>query len=367
MAYICYFSALIGNFLACFRKRQSLFILLLTLCVILLLWVGNTEGPDIANYHIHFATSGERIFKYGFYQILYNYPIYLFREWGFSFYQYRFWATLVSWILILGALNKLKTNIHLVLFAYLFVGFFMEGIQMRNFFALPFLLLGIVILVKKIPFWRIWFLVMVGLAASIHSSFIVYVIFALIPTNGKIQNKILWLYALGALGTITFFLLFRNQLQVLINLLISFDEVRGLHYTQKSTRLGILVPVFLQAFAIFIITFIKVKLISYTNKKELDEEIKQDIQTVSTILWIDVFATYLISFCILEITFYRLIRNLLLVNWLAIGIGSKYLRKNICFWLFATGYLVAWIFAEFVIWNDWYNILPYFFTYNLYL
>ena len=366
MTYIFYFTALIANYFASWRRKQSVMVLLLTLAVILLLWVGNGDGPDIANYHIHFVTSGERLFKYRLYQILYNYPMFFFREFNFSFYQYRFWVTLLSCGIIYKSLCKFNTNIHLVLFAYLCLEFFMEGIQMRNFLAIPFLLVGFVILAKRMFCWRVWFLLTIGLATSIHSSFLAYSIFVFIPSsNVRIKNKMLWACLLGAIGVIAFFFFFRSQLGFLINALVSFDETRGLHYTQKTTRLGILVPIFLQSLAIYIVNFIRLKISQCNDKSK--KNIAADIQTVTTILWIDVLATYLISFCILELTFYRLIRNLLLINWVAIGIGTKYFHKDMIFRFMKWGYLFSWIIAEFVIWNDWKNILPYFFTSNLYL
>ena len=365
MTYFLYFVTLVSNFLVSLRKKPNLVVLLFTLGIILLLWVGITEGPDIANYHMHFVASEARVLRYAFYQFLYNYPIYFFRELGFSFYQYRFFVTIFAWLLILYSLKLLRTNIHLVLFAYFIVEFFMEAILIRNFLALHFLLLCVVFLVKQCFLWRVWFLLAVGLAASIHSSYWVYIVLVFVPSLVDAKDRTICLVGLGALFFISFFFLFRNQLSWFSNFLISFDETRGLHYTQKTTHLGVLIPMFLQMFAILIVNFVRLELIKYRNSGNKD--LSLPIRTVSIILWIDILSSYFISLCILELTFYRLIRNLLLVNWIAIGIGSNYFKKNVIFNILIMGYLCAWFIAEFIIWNDWHYIIPHFFNGNLYL
>ena len=341
MTYFLYFASLISNYLASWRKKPSVGILLFTAFVILLLWVGVTDGPDILNYHMHFARVEERLAFNGWHQIGFNFPVYMLKILGCSFYQYRFTATLIAMLLIYICLKKLSTNIHIVLCGYLLSEFFLEGVQFRNFLAIPFLLIGILILIRRMRMWRLWYAVTIAIAASIHNSFWVYLLFLFVPDTRSNIKKIAWVYGMIALVLTAFFFVFRNHLDIVSNFLISFDETRGLRFTHYVTRLGILVPVTLQSLAIIIVGFI-CKKISRVPDVNL-----QDLKTVQIILGINLLACFFLPLCILQITFYRLIRNLLLVNWAAIGIGGKYFRRNVIFKVLIFSYILAWMLAEF--------------------
>ena len=224
-----------------------------------------------------------------------------------------------------------------------------------------FVLFGVLLLIRRNPGWRIWYILTILIAAFIHNTFVVYLIFLFLPAPHSSIRKIIWVYGLLALGLTIFFFMFRNHLNVITNVLMAYDERRTLQFSHYVTKWGTFVPVILQGMAIYTVRFIRLKLSKRHNISQ------QDLQTIQTILGIDLLACFFLPLCILQITFYRLIRNLLLVNWAAIGIGSYYLRKNLIFNLLVIAYMTAWMIAEFRLMNTFEAIVQPLFSSNLYL
>lgn len=368
MTYLVYFFALVSNYWMSRKKQNSIFILISTAIIMLLLWVGNTEGPDIANYEMTYSRVSFVLKEKGSYQFIYYSVMWLLNSLGMTFYEYRFIITLVGLIILFICIRKFNTNIHLVIFMYLLTEFFLDGIQIRNFLAMSFLIIGIVILVERKKFWRLWYTFIIIVASLIHISFFVYLIFLFIPSSNYNKGKLIKVHGIVGLLLTLFILSFGRQLlDVLISLLIYVDARKVESYTQVSSNFGAIIPITLQLLGIFVSRHVYRNLSRLKQNKPNDKKIEKDCNVTKTFFWINLLSCYLIPFSIIEITFYRLIRNIVLINFITLGIGKKYFKESNNILLIIIIYIIAWITTEFFILNDLEKIVLPFFTSNRYL
>lgn len=364
MIYFWFGFILICNILAARKKRINSLVLLMTVVFIMLFWVGNTDGPDIRNYmnnyvsiNSGFLSSSNQILYYGSMNIL--------RQWGLTFYQYRFVMNIISLILMLIALYMTGTNVHFVLSLYFLQLLFLDGIQIRNYAAIPFLLLGFVVLIKQVKHWRIIYTVFVIIASMFHVSFWVYLIFLFIPTWQYNKKRMLKIHAAVGIIITAIVFRFRGQMASLVAALNLIDSVRASGYTSASTDMGALIPIGLQICGIYITWYVYNRMEKYSLIYTDDEELLRNTNYCKFIFWINLLACYLLPFSIVQLTFYRLIRNILLVNFVTIGIGRKYFRGTKLALLTIT-YIGIWIVAEFVLLNSFENVVFPFFESNMY-
>ncbi len=355
--------AVILNSYFCFRSRLNKFTVVFTSVSILLIWVWNNSGPDISNYVAQYSVIDQADFSTNGYQIIYNIVMYLFAKSGFSFYTYRLILSLVSLVALFFTLKVINPNVHVVILMYLLTQFFLDGIQIRNFFALPFLYVAIVIYLKKPRKWKIWYVIFVLLASLVHISFIVYLVFLLVPDSPKMDSISIRLHFIISFVICFVLMIGRRYVPLLVSLISSVDAHRANSYSVNQTNFGPFISIGLQLLSVFCIRYCYLRMNRTQNGCEImsTDEYTIDIETVKRIYWLNIIGLYLVPFSFVQLTFYRLIRNILLINFSAFGITNKYYRRSTNLFLVGFIYVVVWIIVEFVILNNYQTIIEPFF------
>lgn len=320
--------------------------------VILIIWVGNVEGPDISNYLNNYDKAEIIFMNKGFYQCIYQGIMALCHLCGLSFMQFRFVVTFPALLLMYNSLKKYSVNLHGVIMIYLAYIFFLDGVQIRNFLGYTVFFNSLHILYNRKNYWRIEYIISIFVAGLIHSSFWVYIIFALIPVN--VKNKKSFMFIHVCMGVMITFLCinFQRILIPIINILGSVDSTRTTGYTVASTKFGSLISMIMQIFATYIVLFSYKVVENNNNFLFLNNKIKKDKKIIETVVWINILELYLLPFCVLQITFYRLVRNLFLINTICFMISFKYYNANYKYIKYITlggVYFILWFIIEFYV------------------
>ena len=368
MIYISFIMILIFNLLSIRYLRNSKFILLLSSLLFLVIWAYNIDGPDIFNYFSQYQNINRASFDNNGYQLLYNNIMYYFASRKFSFYSYRFIVSGIALWSIWQVILKFKVNIHIILVMYMLTQFFLDGVQIRNFFGLPFLIIALAFCIKKHDRWRIYTALSILLASLVHNGYVVYFILLLVPDTVNNSARLVKIHAFIALVLCLLFFFDRGYTSIIVNLINNFDSNRALSYSLNSTNYGPVIIVFLQGCAIFVSYYLyrRLEYIQFYYQGETtNESIREDAVLLKRIFWINIICLYLLPFSFIQLTFYRLIRNLLLMNFSAFAIVNKYYRRSLYITLIGIGYVLVWQVTEFYILNDIETIVKPFFESNL--
>ena len=364
MLNLIYGVVLLLNLIVSHKQKKSNNMLILTVAFIMILWVGNTDGPDIYNYINNYTIANHGLIS-GTNQFLYYWSMRFFNQLGLTFFQYRFVINIIGIGIILFTLQNIGTNVHLVVVLYLLQLVFLDGIQIRNFSAVPFLLMGLLCLLKQVKHWRILFVLFIVIASQFHVSFLVYLVFLLLPTWNYKRSRMLKIHGLVGLVLTASIFRFRNQLSSIVAALNVIDTGRAINYSSASTNMGALIPITLQLFGVYITLYVYKRMERTSSVYTEKPELVRDTGVCKYIYWLNLLACYLLPFSIIQLTFYRLVRNILLINYSSIGIGKKYFKgTNLTILTFF--YLGSWMITEFVLLNTFDNIVIPFFESNMF-
>lgn len=366
MIYCLYFIVLFMNFICIWTRKESKVITGITLATIWFIWCGNSNGPDMINYLYRYKTILNQSFEIeNIAQSLFFVSMWIGKKCSLTFYEYREIMTAVLLLVEIAAIRRLTNKVNVVLFLYLTAEFFVEGVQLRNFFALPFLMWGTVFIVEKKPHWRPKFAVAIMGAFLFHVSFLIYFVYLLIPENLHDMRKLKrWL--LYAVGAFAFFFVAKSNLAFILNILQQIDKTRAVGFSQSQTRLGPLVPFVLQFYAVAFLYYITVEISKIKKVVGQNELIQNDEKKIRTFLWISAVTCFLLPFSLLNLTYYRLIRNTLLIVFCGIAIGSRYLNRRAAFHAWVAVYIAMWVWAEFEIFSGYENIVTPLFEYRMF-
>lgn len=364
MIYILYGVVILVNLFANTKRKNNILILLLSVGVFSLIWAGNIAGPDIENYLTQYKYPTSRLTSGGI-EIVYNYLIYIFSTKNVDFYVFRFIISFVSLTAIFLFSTKIEANPHKLLIFYALSQFFLDGVQIRNFLALPFFVLAGVTLIKGERRWKIKFACLILIASLIHVSFLIYLIFLLVPEKDLSYKRLIKIHGAVAVILCVVFFFEKQYLGIIIDLISSIDLTRATNYSQVSTKMGSLIIVLLQLAGIGVsyFSYHKIQKLNDTNGNMDCLE-----RRLHRILWINILAIYLLPFSMIQLTFYRLIRNLILFNFSSVLISIRYYPRKFRykFWIVLFVYLLLWQISEFCILNQFEVIVEPFFFFNKY-
>lgn len=322
------------------KKRQTIFVLF-TFAFFVILRGGSTSDPDWLGYFAHYVTSNSNTLSIEFgYKTIQQ----IFYSLGFEYQMFRLSISLLSFSLMYYILNKFigKKSWSLFLFSYSLFLVFYDSIQIRNFIGFLFVLLGLFFLFEK-KRNKIVFIICVLIGASFHISMVVYLIF-LIPYL-KNYNFYLFFILLFSV-TISSLIVFNGMRVPFIEpILSSIDGEKYLTYFKEGTSLGSLYPIILQ-----IINYIYIYIISrfYVDKENT-------LYHNQIILNINLLSFSFVPFFMVNLNFYRFIRNIVFLN-LIIGqriyndLSSQ--KQKISLVSITIIYILAWCFYGFVINNE---------------
>lgn len=341
---IVLFLTILGiNLFLSVREKKVDFVIVVTNVLIFFLISQSRDNVDLLSYLISFDNP---YIVEGNPQILFYGMMRLFKQLGYTFFEFREVIVAICLLLMYVFFRKLSLNIHLMYSSYMSFLIFFDYIQFRNFFAATIFYIVLCFVVEGRGKWKIWFAIFVILITLIHSSFWAYLIFLLIPSTEWQKSKMIKVIALSTLIYSIIAVFFRNLIFFTTDIISSVDYDKSQQYAKVSTNLGGLYYIFLHAFLTCTIGYLvqqykKIPLLVNTlntNSCFIDKR-----KSLQMIFYIDLLAFALCPLVVFSITFHRLLRNLFLINIVAFSIVGF---KNRPVWVFVLYllYLLLWMF-----------------------
>lgn len=315
MFYI-YFVLIAVNFVVGIQGKKSHFLLVLTSLFITLVFVGSRDVADLENYTLNFHYGVDDVMKGG--QILFYTFNNFCRSIGISFDLYRLFLTIIGLSCYYYFVAKFSSTPNLVYSAYLSYLMIMDDVQIRNFVGCAFFTIALSFAIDQSRKWKIKYAFFVIVASLIHSSFWIYLIVLLIPSN---LNKVNFVKNIGRIFLLFAIIAFFSRvfLSEAVLYLSFVDEEKVLGYSEHATRYGGLVYAFLHLSAILFIVYIRDG--GLFKKRQNYSIMSRAEKTMHAIVLIDILCIVCIPMVIFSITFYRLIRNLYLINIVGFSVG----------------------------------------------
>lgn len=314
------FFILLNTFVA-LNKKRSKPLIVVTALFIVLLFVGSRDVLDLPMYH-EFYNHGFDKFGSGGQYLFQGFTIWC-HNIGLSFDIYRLIISVVGVSLYVIFINRHSPLPNMAIAAYMCYLMFMDDVQIRNFIACAVFCMALSSLLLHQKNWRLTFFIWILVAATIHTAFWVYLIFLFIPNNTN-KDKIITIIGIAALAFSIFVLFFRDYLYNVAMFFAFLDEEKTDRYAVESNNFGSALFIIIQFFAITSVFFLK----KYFVKGEMFVFNKQRVdQTLQIIYLVNVLSMVLVPAAIFSITFYRLVRNIFLLNAVAYSVGFYYSKK----------------------------------------
>lgn len=353
-----YLFIILSNFYYSVRRKESKSIIILSGLVILLLMAG--AGPNYSFWadYDNYVLSYHRSTSIGLldeievgYLLLKKLGMFL----GLEFYTFR--AIIIGICLITiykEVILRYTLNGHYVILLYMLHQMIVDSEQFRNFIALTILLVSIKYLLTKTKESNIKYVLMILLAASFHSSFILYIIFVFIKDKSK---KVLITIVFFSVVLLTGFTIINNNEIPFLNIILNeLTNDKIVSYLTSKINFGYLLPFFLQLFSIFLL-FLSKRIIRERNNevtthnmRSYTDEIVRETNFIDLVYYMNLLAIIYIPLFILDINFYRLIRNLLILNYIVYSITAYKLKKRsttLHFYnILVTFNLITWFLIE---------------------
>ncbi|WP_147404955.1 EpsG family protein [Oceanobacillus halophilus] len=282
-------------------------------------------------------------------------------------------------VIYFGVIKRYSYNSNYILLAYMLYPMIIDSEQFRNFIALTILLYGIRFLGSYKIKNKIKFLLTIIIASSIHVSFALYIVLLLVDLkNKKILVKGI---ALSALIFALIVFLNNNQIPFISSIqnLIGVDKFTS--YTDKKTEYGFLIPFTLHTFNFLLalwaknIIYNKVNsnITTYEQLNALQKERtgQSDISFINMIFYVNIIGFLFFPLFMTSLHFYRIVRNLMLLNFISYSIVSSYLKKDsalkLLFNLCILTSILMWLFLDLFITTSPERLIYQFFNRNYFL
>lgn len=308
-------------------------LLTLVLVITLVIIAINTINiPDIDAYKIFYSGRNNTI------EIGYVFLEKIFNKAGCDFYFFRGVIIVASFILLWIGLEKLQINGNIAFALFAIFPYEYDIIQLRNFFALAIVIFSLQFIFFYVSKKRILiYIVLILIATSIHSLSIIYLI--LIFSNQFITEK-KWI---RQLLTLIFCLIlvisiaFKNNVliqNILTKLFYSFNSDKASAYITGNIGWGFL------SFWIMHGVFLLCAYILKKGRYNFETDKKQMV--VEQLFWTDLIIACTFPLCIMNVNFFRIYRNLFILNYGQLGMLCKMphgKRKWIGIIIFVAGYI----------------------------
>lgn len=346
------------------NKKTNALILFISFIIIFLLMAGyrNTSGfsNDLLNNELEFSNIINGLDSN--YEIGYILLIKVGSIFTQNFYIFRSGIIGIFLLLLFWSIRRWSPSPHYVIALFASYLVVLSSEQLRYFLAFVIFEIGLCILLyshnkrKKIIYGC--FLL---LASTIHFSFLIYFIFIL-DNNSRKSKKEKIIASLTFLFCV-FIFLNNNQILGLSQLLKYVDNYKINIYMAQSTHYGFLFPFVLHILSL-ILTLWALKLSVKSNNNE-------NISIIEYVYKLDLLAIIFFPLYMLQISFYRLARNMLIINYNVysqIRISKEidiYKRKLFVFIVWIS--VILWIVIDLTIKTPSHSLLIPFFKENIYL
>lgn len=286
--------------------------------IMIILMGGNNYNPDIFAYMYNYEFRSESS-DYG-YQFLKNIFIYF----GLSYEQFKLCLTIFCFFLINNTVRRFIKYPSLFYLLYFIYPFFIDIVQVRNFFIMSILIYSLPYLITDLKKDKIKFFILTLFASTIQLTAIVYL--PLIMISKIKRYKYLRFILLTIIIFCTMIALNKSLLSTftlnIIAVLGNFDE-RISNYGFIQTNYG-----FILLWAIQFTNFLMI----YWSKKKCGENkllLKHEQNKyIETVYYINLIAFLFLPFYVFQVTFSRFMRNIIPINLIAFLITDSIYKKN---------------------------------------
>lgn len=319
MAVVFFSSVIICGFELCLRKKVTTpflrksnesIALIYLLFVLVILMGGSSKNPDTIVY--------ERIYAMNFFSkdIGFGAIVWLCKKLGITLQIFRLLIAITGLLLINNVVRLyLSTRYQIVFyFMYIISPLFLDITQVRNFLGMSLLVSAFPCLAKKGTKYRFKYLLLTVLAASIQKTFVVYIPFVLIHKVDR-EKAIRILLVLMSILTVALFsnkTMVRYVVQILMSLLGNSD-MRVEYYLTQENHLG--------GYVYWISAFANIFALKYCLKEQRSLAVNgaDEIHRLSKLVyWLNIYCVCFLPLLLITIDFFRIHRNLQLLNYLVI-------------------------------------------------
>lgn len=317
-----------------FTKKNKYFTILFSVSIIIffiILMGGNTENPDLkvgagayqdVYYNIYMGTK-EFTKDIGYIKIMD-----FFHKFNFSFEVFHLICSGVGLLLLLYPLLKYIKNKPLLLMLYFIYPFLMDVVQWRNFLALSLFVFGFIHLGKdetqKIKLISICCLF---LSCLIQQTFWAYLPFLFIKKIYTKKTKkyfnLIWL----ALTLVCFLKPIINQFNTILMIIAPSLFDTSENFLSVSTRFGWILNWGTQIVNFFIISRVS-REVTAILPSNISKNNQKRVALINRIYTLNGYAFLFMPLYVINTTFGRLVRNLIILTYIGALIGGEILKEH---------------------------------------
>ncbi|HCF38842.1 MAG TPA: hypothetical protein DER56_07280 [Thermosipho africanus] len=314
-----YFFSGIFIFLGLFKKRSKI----ITAFLIIIMWIlfgWNTGNADYYNYNIaynYFSNSPWVYNKELGFQLLCKISNFLGLEYG----QFLILTSIIGLLLIRSTVKKYTKNTAFVLSLYFVFPFLLDAVQVRNFLSMSTIIYALRFLIDKRGFYRMKYILFVIVASTFHYAALFYLTFLLaeVRNTKKLTAYCIFISVIGVLSSYT------GIIPKLVSGITSSAKVYG-WFTDRMS-LGIIIMIIIHMVALFLIHYAKSRIIKGERKIKIESKIKKhhyeliNLDFIDFVYKINIISLLAFVFYTFNMSFFRLYRNIFIMNYLAFSIA----------------------------------------------
>lgn len=323
-----------------FKKKNENIIISFSIFYLIIFMLGNETAPDYLSYlndYTEMLTKGVSSFN----DIGYVFVEKFFVNLNLNYSVFRMAIIIGSLLFLYNGLKKYKINYHFILSIVMIYQCFMDTMQIRNFFAVSIFIYASQFILIPESKNKLKYIIFIILAGLFHSSLLIYIVFVFndyLMKHKKILEK-LFIVSLILFLFVFIFPDYMSNLFMIIFTSIGKEAIYTRYFSNLAQSLGFLLPVISYTFLILIIS-----LYMRTNKCEL-----KDVNIMQSILNLNNISMLFLPLVIIDPTWYRINRNLNMVNYICLwNIYEKQtnMKGKILFFGFSYLFALIWFYIE---------------------
>lgn len=320
MVIVIYLSVIIINLILAYKKKNSRLVMFISCIAIMLLMCGYRRPfySDLDNYYYMYI--GQQELPFGM-----KFIFKFFSTIGIDFYTVHYILLAIFLLVSMYVIRTYCENWHYAI--ALFSGYYIiiSADQIKNHTAFIFLCLAIISLYKT---QKVRASIFILIASSIHYSFIIYLLFILISPKKskyiiKISIAISLIYAVIAIMKLDAIII-NNFIPVITSMLGTkigaFIEMKVQLYLSTRTGWGFLLCIGLQ--------LLDFCLLKYSRNLMLERGATNKVEFIEFVMRLNEIGFIAFPLFVYNMQWYRIIRDLLLINYCVYGCTYYYLEKN---------------------------------------
>ncbi|GFI44564.1 hypothetical protein IMSAGC018_02245 [Lachnospiraceae bacterium] len=336
------------NYIASYYGKKPKIIILLNFILMFVLISGYFEGVDIFNYRYSYFRVGSGYDGNFKTDVGYHMLEILFARNGVDFFVFKKVLTFAGLLLFFIGVSRLSYNPCYVYATYLLYQVVMDTIQFRNFLGFCVLMFALPFLFKENKKSHIIYAILIVIAGSFHFVMCWYLLFLLK------DNKYVYRIAIGISVLFIGATALNNMRVPFIHTFMKWLDMGIDAYVDGISSFAFLLPVFTLIYYIYIFRF-------FSNRSDRYE--------YKVILKIDYISLFAIPFCFMSFQWYRIIRNLNMLNYCEISNLKKVAKKSLMrkyILILSFAVMAIWMYAEFIRFVGWDSVMT-IFENNIYI